>query len=130
MAEHDEQAAVIDWAQLMSGQIPELWLLYAIPNGAKLPYFKTRDKRGKEYRWSPEAKKLKEEGLRPGVPDLCLPVPRKEFHGLYIEMKDGDNKPTEAQTAYLDALAAQGYLAVVCWGAEDAVEVLTEYLSG
>jgi hypothetical protein len=129
MSEHDEQATVIQWANLMAGQYPELGLLFAVVNGAKLPYFKTKGKNGQTYRFSPEAKKLKDEGLRPGVPDLCLPVARKGFHGLFIEAKYGDNKPTPEQTAFLDALADQGYLAVVCWGAEEMIETITEYLA-
>jgi hypothetical protein len=129
MAEHEEQAAVIQWAALMEGQMPELGLLYAIPNGAKLPYLHKKGRNGKTYRWSPEAEKLKEEGMRAGVPDLCLPVARKGFHGLYLELKYGDNKPSEKQAAYLDALAEQGYLAAVCWGAEECIETITEYLS-
>ena len=129
MAEHDEQVVVIQWRDLMSGQIPELELLYAVPNGAKLQYFKTKGKNGKWNRWSPEAQRLKDEGLTPGVPDLCLPVARKGYHGLYIEMKYGDNVPRESQVAWLDRLAEQGYLAVVTWTAEEAIEVLTEYLS-
>jgi hypothetical protein len=128
MAEHDEQAAVINWAQFLIGQYPELGLLFAIPNGAKLPYFESRSRSGKKYRWSPEAEKLKAEGLKPGVPDLFLPVARKGYNGLFIELKYGRNKPSEQQVAYLDALSAQGYLAVVCWGAEDAIETITEYL--
>jgi hypothetical protein len=128
MAEHDEQAAVINWAQFLTGQYPELGLLFAIPNGAKLPYFEARSRSGKKYRWSPEAEKLKAEGLKPGVPDLFLPVARKGYNGLFIELKYGRNKPSEQQVAYLDALSAQGYLAVVCWGAEEAIETITEYL--
>jgi hypothetical protein len=129
MAEHEEQAVVIQWANLMSGQYPELGLLFAIPNGAKLPFFKTQGRNGKTYRWSPEAEKLKAEGLKPGVPDMMLPVARKGFHGLFIEAKYKDNKPSPAQTAFLDALAGQGYLAVVCWSAEEIIETITEYLT-
>lgn len=101
-----------------------LSLIYAIPNGAALT--RKQDKKGKWY--SPQANKLLAEGLRPGVPDLCLPVPRKDYCGLYIEMKAGRNKPTEEQEAFLNALAGQGYLAVVCWGWDDARRTLCEYL--
>ena len=128
MAEHDEQVAVIQWATFLEGQYPELGLLYAVPNGAKLPYKQVKGKNGKTYRWSPEAEKLKAEGMRSGVPDLCLPVARKGFHGLYIEMKAGRNKPSDNQVGYLDALAAQGNLAVVVWSAEEAIETILEYL--
>jgi hypothetical protein len=123
-SEHDEQARILSWAEITAAAYPELALLYAIPNGAKLPW--KRDKKGK--RFSPEAMRLKDEGLKAGVPDLCLPVARQDYNGLYIEMKYGRNKPTPAQIWWLDQLARQGYLAVVCWGAEEAIGVLREYL--
>lgn len=123
MSEHDEQSALFAWAALLAPQYPALAMMYAIPNGAKLPY---RIKNGK--RWSPEAQRLKAEGLRPGVPDWCLPVPRGVYHGLYCEMKWRDNKPTPEQEWWLDRLMEYGYLAVACWGAHDASEVLCEYL--
>lgn len=122
--EHTEQTALIDWVHLREDRYPALRLLYAIPNGAKLPYGK--NKQGK--RFSFQAMRLLAEGLRPGVPDLCLPAPRKDFCGLYIELKVGKNKPTAAQKVFLDALSEQGYLAVVCWGWDDARRVLCEYL--
>ena len=70
-----EQAALISWAEAYERIYPELALLYHIPNGGK------RDRI--------VAAKLKAQGVKPGVPDLCLPVPRGKYHGLYIEMKDG-----------------------------------------
>ncbi len=72
---------------------------------------------------------MKAEGLNSGVPDLCLPVARKGYNGLYIELKYGRNQPSERQVFWLDRLAAEGYLAVVCWGANEAIDTITEYLS-
>lgn len=128
--EHDEQAAVFGWADLMASQYPELALLYAIPNGAKLPYRKvTNTRTGKVTRYSPEANKLIAEGLKKGVPDQCLPVSRKGYHGLYVELKRiNSGKLSEEQKWWLDRLAEQGYLAVACWGAQEEIEVLSEYL--
>jgi hypothetical protein len=116
MGEHDEQAAVITWATVMSGAYPELALLYAIPNGAALA--------GKHRAW----RKLEAEGAKSGVPDLCLPVARHGYHGLYIELKFGSNKPSDKQAAWLDRLTEQGYLAVACWGADEAIETIGDYL--
>lgn len=124
MSEHDEQVRLIKWAKQQAHFCPELALLYSTPNGAKLPYHK--DRRG--HRYSPEAMRLKAEGLKSGVPDLCLPVARQGYHALYIELKYDDNKPSEAQEWWLGELARQGCLAVVCWGADDAIGVLQEYL--
>lgn len=75
MSEAQHQAAVIKWTQqpAIRSQWPELALLHHIPNGG------TRD--------PVEAKHLKQQGVKNGVPDLCLPVPRGRYHGLYIEMK-------------------------------------------
>ncbi len=122
--EHDEQSRIIEWARNFEALYPELRLLFAIPNGAKLPY--NRDQRGRRY--SPQAQKLKAEGLRAGVPDLCLPVPRDGFHGMFIEMKVGKNKPSDEQVKFLDTLAEQGYYAAVCWGAEEVIREIREYL--
>lgn len=127
--EHEEQRALIRWTNYMSTSYPELKLLFAIPNGAKLPY----SGRGKN-RFSKQAIILKEEGLKSGVPDLCLPVAKHNYHGLYIEMKRMPNRgrkggaPTEEQAWWKDQLTKQGYLSVICWGAEDAIRILSEYL--
>lgn len=123
-SEHSEQCAVFDWADRLKNSHPELGLLYAVPNGAKLPW--KRDRRGK--RFSPEAMRLKDEGLRPGVPDMCLPAARNGYHGLYIEMKYGGNKPTADQVWWLEQLDGQGYLAVVCWGADEAIQTIKDYI--
>lgn len=114
--EHDEQAAVIEWAEAMRSRIPELALLFAVPNGG--------------YRHPATAARLKREGVRAGVPDLCLPVPRGKWHGLFIEMKAGGNKPTPEQRDWLSLLTSQGYRAVVANGAEMAKAVIETYLKG
>ena len=63
-----------------------------------------------------------------GVPDLCLPVARGGYHGLYIEMKAGKNKPTEKQLWWIENLKKQGYAVSVCWGFEAARMELEKYL--
>lgn len=124
MTEHQEQAVLVIWCAVKARSVPELALIYAIPNGAKLPWRKN----AKGQRYSPEALRLKEEGLKPGVPDMCLPVARNGYHGLYLENKFGRNKPSPEQEWWLDRLAEQGYLAIVCWSFEEAREAICEYL--
>jgi hypothetical protein len=114
MSEHQEQSALIQWAQMHEARYPELRLLFAIPNGS------SRDK--------VTGAMLKREGVKAGVPDLCLPVARQPYHGLFIELKFGKNRPAEKQAAWLDALTQQGYLAVACWGWCEAKDVIEEYL--
>lgn len=113
-SEATEQESLIGWCNLFENRYPELGLIYHVPNGGS--------------RNPLEAANLKRQGVKAGVPDLCLPVPKKGYHGLYIEMKYGDNKTTKKQKEWLEALQEQGYKTVVCYGAEEAQEVLKEYL--
>lgn len=115
--EHTEQAAVIAWAAYQKRRYPELALLYAIPNG--------------HWRHKATAGRLKAEGVRAGVPDLCLPVPRGPYHGLYLELKRRcGGKLTDAQRDWLKHLSAHGYRAVVVRGADEAIQELERYLRG
>lgn len=68
-----EQQCLFRWAAFQSGRFPELALLYHVPNGGS--------------RKKAEAGRFRAEGVKAGVPDLCLPVARGGFHGLYIELK-------------------------------------------
>lgn len=114
ISESVEQQTVLRWAVYASGKYPELDLLYHIPNEGK--------------RSKAAAGRLKAEGLKKGVPDLCLPVARGGYHGLYIELKALDGKPTREQIGWIGNLKQQGYYAVVCAGADRAIRVIEEYL--
>jgi hypothetical protein len=113
--EHKEQAALVKWASLQTAARPELAMLYAVPNGG--------------HRHPATAARLKAEGVRRGVPDLCLPVARGGFHGLYVELKAEGGRPTVEQRAWIEALRALGYRAEVCVGWERAKAVIEEYLA-
>jgi hypothetical protein len=115
--ESQEQIAIFEWAAWAVNVAAEVSLLYAIPNGG--------------LRTARTAGRLRKEGVKKGVPDLCLPIPRGSFHGLYIELKrtkGGETSPE--QRAWLEALAGQGYKAVICKGADKAIEEITNYLDG
>lgn len=115
--EEQEQAAVFEWAMLMSSQFPELQLLFHVPNGG--------------WRAPATAARLKAQGVKSGVPDLFLPVARCGYHGLWIELKRREGgKVSPKQSDWLTELNFQQYLAVVSYGAEDACDVLYKYLSG
>lgn len=114
MSEHNEQVALFAWANYQTAVFPELALLYAIPNGG--------------HRHKATAAKMKAEGVKAGVPDVCLPVARGRWHGLYIEMKYGRNKPTAEQSQWLKALNAQGYYTFVCHDFLSAQTVIMKYL--
>lgn len=103
--------------------IPELKWLHHIPNGGS----RGDDERSRKIRGA----NLKAEGVRTGVHDLCLPVRRGEYSGLYIEMKKpGKIKDTSAeQDEFADFVRSQGFVAVVCDSWQSAVALLREYLS-
>lgn len=124
-SEHDEQVALLEWAALNEFRLPDLRWLFAVPNGARLTW-KT-DNRGNRY--SSEAQRLRKEGLKRGVPDLFLPVPKGRFHGMFIEMKAEGGEPSDEQMAWLEALNDRGYLAALAFGFEEATELIEDYLS-
>lgn len=71
--EHQEQAALFEWAELQAKAIPELWLLNGSLNGVRLTIG--------------QAVKAKKAGMKKGFPDINLPVKRGEYGALYIELK-------------------------------------------
>lgn len=114
--EHQEQKFLFEWWAIMCQRykIPSE-LLFAIPNGGKRNII--------------TAKLLKDEGVKAGVPDVFLAVPRKDFNGLFIEMKKKKGGVvSENQTKMLELLKRFGYKAVVCNGAEAAVKEIVSYL--
>lgn len=113
-SEDTEQIQIINWAQWHTGKHPELKWLHHIPNGG------SRNKL--------EAKKLKDMGVKPGVADLFLPYPRGCYHGMYIEMKFGNNCHTDRQKEFLADMKAEGYFVTTCYSADDAIRVIEEYI--
>lgn len=123
--EHEEQSKVISWAEAMSYNIPELAALHAIPNqNILLSKVKSQARRYQVINYS------KAEGLKNGVPDLHLPVARGGYHSLYIEMKVKNNKASDSQEEWAERLSDLGNLVIYCWSAQDAIQVLADYLNG
>lgn len=113
--EAQEQTTLFQWAAMMAGKWPEMRLLHHIANGGS--------------RNPIEARHLKEQGVKAGIPDLFLPCARGGFHGLYIEMKrrKGGRVSIEQKKAII-ALREQGYRVEVCEGWERARDVITAYM--
>lgn len=115
--EGEEQATLFSWAAMKCWRLPELRLLFHIANGGA--------------RRKSEAARFKAEGVKPGVPDLFLPVARGPWHGLFIELKrQKGGKLSKAQTVWLTELQEQGYLAKVAYGWKDAALLIEDYLNG
>jgi len=130
--EHQEQTALFRFVEQWIPFYPQLQLLFAIPNGAKLPY--SRNAKGQRY--SKQAKVLKDEGLQAGVPDMFLPVPGYGIAdgslrpGLFLELKRADrsNHPSDEQKWWIGQLRRYGYECAVCYGASEAWDVIRIYL--
>lgn len=111
-SEHLEQVTLISWYR----RTYKNELLVAIPNGGKR-HIKT-------------AMAMKHEGASKGFPDLFLPIPNSQFHGLFIEMKrQKGGTLSKEQSAWIEYLNRVGYQAVVCKGFLEAKEVIECYLS-
>ena len=117
LSEAQEQELLFEWAERESRRWPELRMMFHIPNGG------SRDIR--------EAANLKKQGVKAGVPDIFLAVPRGGYHGLFIEMKRRDGgRLSVAQREWIDALREIDYRVEVCKGFGPAAKVLLEYLNG
>lgn len=122
MSEAAEQRALFQWAALQAKARPELALLLAIPNGGA--------------RHKATAGKLKAEGVKAGVPDVCLPVAKGVHGSLWIELKrpKAPGKPrgriSEAQQWWIGNLQAHGQLAAVCFGWLEAKDLIEAYMHG
>lgn len=110
VSEHDIQVACVNWFRY---KYPK-YLIWAIPNGGE---------RNKIV-----AKRLKDEGVSRGVPDLHIPVAMNGYHGLYIEMKAGRNKPSDDQLTIMEKLTNEGYKCVVCWSLDEFIVAVNDYM--
>ena len=98
---------------------PALKNIFAVPNGGD--------------RHVAVAKSMKAEGVKRGVPDLFLAVPRatnaKMAHGLFLEFKSQKGHQSKEQKGWEARLARYGYEYRIVRTADEAIEAVKEYLS-
>lgn len=113
--EDAEAQALWQWAQ----HIPLLRdHLYHIPNGGK--------------RGMIEAAMMKGMGVRKGVSDYHLPIARKGYIGLWIELKaplPHRSRITDEQRDWIQRMRSAGHAAFICLGCEEAMERIKWYLA-
>lgn len=112
-SESIEQQKVFAWAEKVIYLYHDIDTMYHIPNEGKRSFY--------------TGNKLKKEGLKKGVADICLPVPSGKYIGLYIEMKYGNNKVTKEQLDFLYRMQALGHAVKVCYSAEEAINTIIKY---
>lgn len=117
--EEQEQIGLFEVMEWHIGRWPELRLAYHPANGGK--------------RTKTQAKRLKAMGVKPGVPDVAIPVPRRGYAGMYCEMKRTDAVPSDTranQRQWRDDLIEQGYYAVIARGGAEAWAMIRWYMEG
>lgn len=121
MSEDNEQMAIIAWARWQKYQDGKLAdYLHHSPNGGK--------------RHIATAQRFKKMGVLAGFPDLFLFIAKGGYHGLFIELKAPKSKTRQAgkvsdnQQTMLTRLHSQGYCTAVCFGANEAIKTIKEYL--
>jgi len=105
--EKSEQTRVFAWAAINQSRYPQLRWLHAIPNA--------------------NSQRQVAEGVRAGIPDICLPWPSKGYHALYIELKIKTGKVSQKQNLCIDYLNSVGYKAIICWSYTEAIKILENY---
>ena len=110
MTESQEQIQFIQWCRTD----PRLQYVFHIPNeSVGGPGWLVRNR---------------QMGVRSGVPDLFCPVPRKGYHGLFIEMKTKTGRLSMVQKKWIAVLDELGYKVVVAKGWEEAAQALEDYI--
>lgn len=114
-SENQIQADFFRWAAMRSREIPDLELLYHVPNGS--------------YK-SPAARGLfKRIGQKAGVPDVHFPVGGVGgYLSLYIEFKTKVGRLSENQKEWIGRLEAANNRVAVCRTWWDAVNEVLEHL--
>jgi len=114
--EYKIQCEVFKWSEWMQHVYPCLFYMYASPVGQSLHIA--------------QAVAQKRKGVKKGVPDICLPYPVYNRHGLYIELKAVGGKVSSEQQEWIDYLNKVGYYACVCVGYEETVDTIEKYIKG
>ena len=113
--EGQQQKLFFQWLQF---QYPEVFThAFHVPNGG--------------HRNKVTGAKLKAEGVKAGVPDIVVALPKGEYSGLYIEFKAArpySAAVSQTQKEWLERLNKAGYKAVVCRGVEEAKNAIFNYV--
>jgi hypothetical protein len=113
MTESEMQASLFAELEIRDNQDPRYKYVFAVPNGQYRP--------GQRM----------EPGLRAGVPDILFLLPACGFHGLAMELKVNKNKPSAAQSEWLQWLSDRNYFTCVVYDDPgEAMRILGQYMDG
>ena len=110
--ESNEQIAAMDW---LRAQHPNIALhTLHIGNERKASYY--------------AGYIMKRMGVLKGASDLFMAWPSGGFHGLFIEVKSKTGRPSAEQKAFLQRMKDVGYRAEICYGAEEVISTMKDYI--
>ena len=72
-------------------------------------------------------RKLKRMGVKRGVSDFFFPRSNGEYKGLWLELKAQKGKPSKEQLAFIEKMKKEGYDGHVVWGAQDAIDLISDF---
>ena len=107
------QINCVRWFRLQYPQFAKL--LFSVPNGGA--------------RLKSEAKILKAEGATPGISDLILLVPNKDYHSLCIECKTEKGKQSTSQKEWQEVAEQNGNKYVIVRSIYEFISTIKDYLS-
>lgn len=111
-AEHNIQRIFVQWFRLQYRQYAPL--CFAVPNGGA--------------RNTLEAARLKAEGVRAGVADILICVPRGGYGCLGLEFKTARGRQSDAQKAWQAAFEQAGNMYAVVRSVGEAADVVRKYM--
>jgi len=117
LTEYQIQKELLEWCRDNAIRYPGLDRIIHIPNEGK--------RKGKQIGGFKAMSKFNK-----GVPDLFLPVPLHDYHGLWIELKTPRGKVSDDQMNWLCFFSGFGYRATVCRGLEAAQTEIIGYYMG
>ena len=122
--EHDMQKACVEWFRY---KYPK-HVIFSIPNGGyRGSHTRMVGKNLSEA--AAVTRKLKEEGMQVGMPDLCIAVMRCGYGGMYVEMKNGKaGRLSDEQKEQIAKLQLAGYYVIVCRSTTQFMNDVTAYM--
>ena len=111
--EHRIQCAIVKWFYYAYPQYRG-GLFFAVTNGG--------------HRNIQTARSLKAEGVTSGVSDLLLLVPKREYHGLCVEVKTPAGRQSDNQKNWQRIIEAQGYRYEIVRSLDEFAELVRWYL--
>ena len=112
--EHRIQCAIVKWFYYAYPAYRG-GCLFAVPNGG--------------HRNIQTARSLKAEGVTSGVSDLLLLVPKRDYHGLCVEVKTPVGRQSENQKNWQRIIEAQGYRYEIVHSLDEFAELVRWYLN-